>query len=152
MNVVNDGVEWKLYGVNVHWLAERMNCKWMKRKCHQLNERREPKRRNVMSELKVTEGVMKGEWSDWKEWNVMKVTEWHARRHEFTAINEINASEEQAAQQLSDGNQFNFNSPMKGRNEIEWLTARMERRECWIQFRFFISPKEMKHGMNETRM
>ena len=28
-------------------------------------------------------------------------------------------SSDELAQQLSDGNQFNFNSPMKGRNEIE---------------------------------
>ena len=98
-----------------------------------------------MSELKVTEGVMKGEWSDWKEWNVMKVTEWHARRHEFTAINEINASEEQAAQ-ADKGDQFQFISIRNEKTEWNWTKcdARWSRRRQQGIESHFISFKEIE--------
>ena len=72
-------------------------------------------------------GRMKRERDAIDEWkcHVTKLERWvnakgtHARRHEFTAINEINASEEQAAQ-ADKGDQFQFISIRNEKTEWNW--------------------------------
>ena len=124
--------------------------KWMR---YEMNCRRQDKWMKAWSMRAVMKPWIRSFHST--QWMLMK--RMGARRHEFTAINEINASEEQAAQ-ADKGDQFQFISIRNEKTEwnwtkydankagvansiqlIEWianiLTVRSEWVNCWrLQF------------------